>query len=110
MLKLQRRVRFTPRDSSRVREGWSLLRPSPGNMDSPTHTIWQTLTELWMGWVGEEDNAGAGGYSSCSYHRVHELGVEGYITGPQCITGIVAAEDDSAVAVVVVLVPGIDYN
>lgn len=63
-----------------------------------------------MGWVGEEDNAGAGGYSSCSYNRVHELGVKGYITGPQCITAIVAAEDDSAVAVIVVLVPGIDYN
>lgn len=63
-----------------------------------------------MGWVGEEDNAGAGGYSSCSYNRVHELRVKGYITGPQCITAIVAAEDDSAVAVIVVLVPGIDYN
>ena len=61
-----------------------------------------------MGWVGEEDNAGVGGYSPCGYHRVHELRVKGHITGPQSITGIVAAEDDSAVAVVVVLVPGID--
>lgn len=63
-----------------------------------------------MGWVGEEDNAGAGGYRSCSDHRVHELRVKGHITGPQRITGIVAAEDDSAVAVVVVLVPGVDDN
>lgn len=71
---------------------------------------WQTLTELWVGWVGEEDNARAGSKGSCSYHRVHELRVKGHITGPQCITGIVATEDDSAVAVVVVLVPGIDDN
>lgn len=61
-----------------------------------------------MGWVGEEDDARVGGYSSCSYHRVHELWVEGHIPRPQCITGVIAAEDDSTVAVVVVLVPGID--
>lgn len=63
-----------------------------------------------MGWVGEEDNARVGGYSSCGYNRVYELRVKGDITGPQRITGIVAAEDDSAVAVVVVLVPGVDDN
>lgn len=63
-----------------------------------------------MGWVGEEDNAGVGGYSSCSYNRVYELRVKSHITGLQRITGIVATEDDSAVAVVVVLVPGIDNN
>jgi hypothetical protein len=61
-----------------------------------------------MGWIGEEDNARVGGYSSCSYHRVHELRVEGHISEPQCVTGIIAAQDDPAVAVVVVLVPGID--
>lgn len=61
-----------------------------------------------MCWVGEEDNAGASDYSSCSYHGVHELRVEGHITGPQCITGIIATEDNPAVAVVVVLVSGID--
>ena len=79
-----------------------------GSPDDPPPHRQQTLTELWMGWIGEEDNAGAGGYSSCSYHRVHKLRVEGHIARPYGITGVVAAEDNSAMAVVVVLVPGID--
>lgn len=86
-----------------------MLRSSLDN-GLPAHPTWQTLTEVWMGWVGEEDDAGAGGYGTCGNHRVHELRVESHVTGPQCITGIVAAENDSAVAVVVVLVPGIDDN
>lgn len=61
-----------------------------------------------MGWVGEEDNAGAGGYSPCSYHRVHELRVKGHIPRPQGVTGVVAAEDDAAMAMVIVLVPRVD--
>lgn len=61
-----------------------------------------------MGWVGEEDNAGAGGYSPCSYHRVHKLRVKGHIPRPQGVTGVVAAEDDAAMAVVIVLVPRVD--
>lgn len=61
-----------------------------------------------MGGIGEEDDARAGGYRSSSYHRVHELRVEGHVTGPDCVAGIVAAEDNSATAVVVVLVPGVD--
>lgn len=89
-------------------KGWALPRPRLGTRGSPTDPTLQTLTELWMGWVGEEDDAGAGGYSSCRYHGVHELGVKGHITGPQSVTGVVAAEDDSAAAVVVVLVPGIN--
>lgn len=84
-------------------------RPSLDNT-LPAHPPWQTLTELRMGWVGEEHNARAGDSSSCSNHRVHKLRVKGHITGPQCITGIITAEDNSAVAVVVVLVPGVDDN
>lgn len=61
-----------------------------------------------MRWIGEEDNAGAGGQRSCSYHRVHELRVEGHIPGPEGVTGVVAAEDDPAAAVVVILVPCVD--
>lgn len=82
--------------------------PSLDKRGSPDDLTQQTLTELRMGWIGEEDNTGAGGYSSCSYHRVHKLRVEGHITGPYGVTGVVAAEDNSATAVVVVLVPGID--
>lgn len=66
------------------------------------------LTELRVGRVGEEDDARAGGYGSCCYHGVHELRVEGHISGPEGVAGIVAAEDNPAAAVVVVLVPGID--
>lgn len=113
MLKLQRRVRFTPGNSSRVREMKGSLLDKAAffrsqGLPCPPHTTWHILTELWMGWVGEEDNARAGGYSPCSYHRVHELRVKGHIPRPQGVTGVVAAEDDAAMAVVVVLVPRVD--
>ena len=107
MLKLQRRVKFTPGNGSRVRKGGSLPRASLDNR-LPAHPPRQTLTELWMGWIGEEHNARADGYSSRGNHRVHKLRVKGHIAGPQRVTGVVTAEDDSAVAVVVVLVPGVD--
>lgn len=70
----------------------------------------QILTELWMCWVGEEDNARAGGHSSCGHHRIYELRIEGDISHPQCIAGIIAAKDNSAVTVIVVLVPGINND
>lgn len=67
-----------------------------------------TLTEFWVGWIGEEDKAGAGGYSPSSHHRIYQLRVKGHVSRPDRVTGIVAAEDNSAVAVVVVLVAGVD--
>lgn len=60
-----------------------------------------------MGWVGEEDNAelvatapAATTGSRAPCQRSHPR--------PQGVTGVVAAEDDAAMAVVVVLVPRVD--
>lgn len=89
-------------------KGGALGAPSLGNRGSRTGPIQEILTKLGMGWIGEEDDARAGGYSACSHHGIHELRVEGYITGPYCVTGIIAAENNSTVAVVVVLVSGVD--